>query len=204
MKKEKRGLVVPPDQDESLVKDASYVVKWLLANGSRVKMLLFNRRQYRWTFSYNYREYPKGEARGQPHVVNEICLVVDYLDGLVISCALSMHVIFPARLGKVFAYGADISPGAKTFLQFRYERQALPDKENKFFFQLVELEIGCGRIIDLRPKAGPGSKALMRPVEFPFPVCDRIVAEFGQFQVPFFDNDHHEQSFAFPQSIIKR
>jgi len=202
--KEKRGLVVPPDQDESLISDTGYMVEWLLVNGSRVKMLLFNRRQHRLTFSYNYRKYPKGEARGQPHVVNEIRLVVDYLDGLVISCALSMHVIFPARLGKVYAYGVDISPGAKTFLQFRYERQMLPDKEDKFFFQLVELEIGCGRIIDLRPKGGPGSKALMRPVEFPFPVCDRIVAEFGQFRVPFLDNDHQEQFFVFPRSIIQK
>lgn len=196
-------LVVPPDQDESLVNDISYQVEWPLVNGSRVEMLMFDRRQQRWFFKYDYREYPDETRRGQPDMVNEICLVVDYLDGVVTKCELSMHVIFPARLGKVFFVGVDISPLAKTFFQFRYERQAPPGQEDKFFFQLVELEIGARPPIDLRPKAGPEAQTLMRPVNFPFPICDCIVAEWGEFKVPFFDNEHKEQHFAFSRSIIK-
>lgn len=198
-----RKLVVPPELDESLMHDISYEVAWPLANGSQVKMLIFDRRQQRWIFEYYYREYPKGEVRGQPDLVNEVCFVVDYFDGLVISCALTMHVIFLARLDKVYAYGVDISPGAKTYLQFHYQRQVPPDREDEFFFQLVELEIGCGKVIDLRPKAGSDAQALIRPVEFPFPVCDRIATEYGQFQVPFFDNERTEQHFVFPRSIVK-
>jgi hypothetical protein len=198
-----RKLVVLPELDESLMHDISYEVGWLLANGSWVKMLIFDRRQQRWIFEYDYREYPVGVVRGRPDLVNEVCFVVDYFDGLVISCALTMHVIFPARLGKVYAYGVDISPNAKTYFQFHYQRQVPPDQEDEFFFQLVELEIGCGKVIDLRPKTTPQDGALIVPVEFPFPVCDRIAAEYGQFKVPFFDNERTEQHFVFPRSIVK-
>jgi len=201
---ERRELLVPPDQDETLINDPRYKVVWPLANGSRVEMRLFDRRQQRWIFEYDYREYPDATRRGRPDMINKVCLVVDYLDGLVIKIELLMRVIFPARLGQVFFAGVDISPGADTFFQFAYERVVLSEKENDFLFRLVEVQIGARPPIDLRPKVGPKAQALMRPVNFPFPVCDQIIAEYGQFKVPFLDNNGQEQHFAFPKSIVSQ
>jgi hypothetical protein len=178
-----------------------YQISLLLANQSHLEMILFSHRHQRWIMTYNYRQYPEGQTHGQPDLVNEIKLVVEYLDGVVASVGLSMHVIFPNRLGQVYAYGADISPGAKTFLQFHYEKAVLTESSH-FFFRLIGLEIGCGKKFDLRPSTTGQAGGLIKPVNFPFPVLDRIEKDCGQFKIPFLDNNQEIRHFEFPCTIL--
>ena len=74
----------------------------------------------RWIFSYHYvGEKKPGET---PAVINQVQLTADYAAGLLAPAfMLSMHVIIPGRLGQRYFVGVDISPGAKTYLEFSYK-----------------------------------------------------------------------------------
>src|SRR6478672_2103977 len=90
-----------------------------LASGAHLRLLYFSDREQRWIFSYDY--VSPERAREPPDVINKVCLVANYADGLLKSnFVLSMHVVIPSRLGREFLAGLDISPGAKTYLEFNY------------------------------------------------------------------------------------
>ena len=157
-----------------------------LASGAKLTLLYFSDRELRWIFSYDYiGEKVPGAA---PDVVNKTRLVANYEAGLLTSqLVLSMHVVIPARLGQQFFAGVDISPGAKTYLEFTYERF---DEA----FRLVEIGKGARasvRLTDVDP-------AIVRPIEFPFPVSDRIAIEFGAIHVPFLTNQGDIAHFDLP------
>jgi len=121
---------------------------------------------------------------------NDWTLIVDYAKGEICPTVdLRMHIIVPELLGKEFAYGMDLSPGAKTFLEFRYELQ--PDTTFKF------AEFHMGR--ETLSPDGPWREALPKffGESFKFLVPDRIVREhsetgedgqekwFGNYRMPF-------------------
>ena len=157
-----------------------------LASGAHLTLLYFSDRELRWIFSYDYSgEKDLGTA---PEVVNKVRLVANYEAGLLTSqIVLSMHVIIPARLGQQFFAGVDISPGAKTYLEFTYDR--VGDE-----FRLVEICKGARervRLADTLP-------AIVRPIEFPFPIPDRVPIEFGTIRVPFRTNQGNVAHFEMP------
>jgi len=152
-----------------------------LASGARLTLLYFSDREMRWIFSYDYLgEKDPGPA---PEVVNKIMLVANYEAGLLTSqIVLSMHVIIPERLGQHFFAGMDISPGAKTYLEFTYQAP-ISDLDNR---------VGDAfRLVDIEP-------ALMRPIEFPFPIPDRIPLDYGMLHVPFRTNQGSIAHFDLP------
>jgi hypothetical protein len=162
-----------------------------LASGARLTLLYFSDRELRWIFSYNYiGEKKPGTA---PDIVNEVRLTANYANGfLAPQVVLSMHVIIPERLGQRFFAGVDISPGAKTYLEFNYEH-------NGDAFRLVEICKGARervRVTDVEP-------ALMRPIEFPFPVPDRIPIEHGTLHVPFRTNQGALAHFELPTRTLR-
>ena len=72
-----------------------------------------------WQLEHRY--YKRDDDR-RVRLVNEWNLLVRYDRGeLKPTVTLSMHVIIPEKLGTRFLYGADISPGAKTFFELTYE-----------------------------------------------------------------------------------
>ncbi len=174
--------------------DPQYEILLDLADGVKLKIHLFNRFEQRWIFTFNYLKKLEGER--QPQVVNELRLVIDYNHGVATVCSLSMNIIIPKRLGQHFLYGMDVSPGAKTFLQFIYEKVEAADQQ---YFQLVAIEKGATQKIDLKTLA-PG---LMKPIEFPFPILDRIMLRGNIFQVPFLGYNDQDNDFEFPNAITK-
>lgn len=163
-----------------------------VASGASLKLLYFSDRELRWIFSYDYiGEKAPGAA---PEVVNKVQLVANYEAGhLAEQLVLSMHVIIPARLGQQFFAGVDISPGAKTYLEFHYTK--CKNAARKIVdYRLVEICKGaCERVaLDVN------EPAIVRPIEFPFPVPDRIAIEFGSIHVPFLTNQGSIAHFDLP------
>lgn len=170
-----------------------------LISGARLTLLYFSDRELRWLFSYNYvgEKYP-GAA---PEVVNDVKLTADYADGLLASqLVLSMHVIIPSRLGQQFLAGLDISPGAKTYLEFTYQAP-ISDLDNRVgdAFRLVEICKGARDHVRL-DSAAP---ALVKPIEFPFPIPDRLPIEYGAIRVPFRLNNGDIAHFELPTRTLR-
>ena len=162
-----------------------------LASSAQLKLLYFSDREQRWIFSYDY--LGKKDPGTAPEVVNKVQLVANYEAGVLApQLVLSMHVVIPARLGQQFFAGVDISPGAKTYLEFLYERTG-----NDYL--LIEICKGARdrvRVADALP-------ALVRPIEFPFPVPDQIPAEYGWYRVPFRTNHGDIANFELPARTHK-
>ena len=170
----------------------TYKVALDLKCGARLQMLLHPWAEHRWIFNHEYRlrTGPRG-LRGKVKALCEWSCVVDYHEGrLQNELDISMHIIIPERLGKRIAYGVDISPGAKTFLQFYYEQA-----EDSLFY-LAEFSQGGRARVDVRHLTmGKKEDQVMQPVELPFPlvIADRIEREFqdddgswaGDFKAPF-------------------
>ncbi|HSX22396.1 MAG TPA: hypothetical protein VLE97_06425 [Gaiellaceae bacterium] len=166
-------------------------VKIALASGAELTILYFSDREMRWIFAYDY--FGERHLRPAPEIVNKTRLTANYEAGLLAAqLVLSMHVVVPDRLGKQYFAGVDISPGAKTYLEFTYERQ---EKE----YRLVEICKGARdrlRLADLDP-------ALVRPIEFAFPVPDRVAVDFGMLRVPFRANDGNIHYFELPARTLR-
>lgn len=165
-------------------------IKLALSSGARLTLLYFSDREMRWIFSHDYvGEKAPGAA---PDIVNEVRLTADYAEGhLTPQLVLSMHVVVPSRLGQTLYVGVDISPGAKTYLEFSYRRGAAE-------YRLVEICKGARdriRLVD-----GP---ALVRPIAFPFPIPDRLPVEHGALHVPFLTNAGTIDHFVLPWSTIR-
>jgi hypothetical protein len=135
-----------------------------LASGADLKILYFSDREMRWIFSYNYRGDRKpGET---PDIVNEVRLTAEYADGILTPMiVLSMHVVIPARLGQQFVAGVDVSPGAKTYLEFHYEKRIYAARK-VIEYRLVEICKGARE----RVKIDADEPAIVRPIAFPFPI----------------------------------
>lgn len=170
-----------------------------LASGAALKLLCFSDREQRWIFSYDYvGENDPGTA---PEVVNKVRLTANYESGLLTSqIVLSMHVVIPSRLGQSFFAGVDISPGAKTYLEFIYSAP-ISHVDNRVgdAFRLVEICKGARDRVSLTD-TGPG---IVRPIEFPFPVPDRLPIEYGELRVPFRTNKGDLAYFELPTRTLR-
>ena len=167
-------------------------VQWSVPwdDDAEVQFLVFSLAEGRWIFRHVYRE--RGDGR-RVLTYNEVKLVVDYADGIVSGIELTMRVVFPERLGRVSYLGVDVSPGAKTFLEFSYE------PEPTAVASTTGSGVGRGRVVDpaagatayrlSRISAGVSRSAEVRPgasdVDSPFPVLARVVPEYGAYSVPY-------------------
>jgi len=170
-----------------------------LASGARLTLHYFSDRELRWIFAYDYvGEKDPGTA---PEVVNAVKLTADYGDGLLASTlALTMHVIIPSRLGSELFAGMDISPGAKTYLEFTYQAP-ISDLDNRVgnAYRLVEICKGGRDSVRLDAV----TPALVKPIDFPFPIPDRLPIEYGDVRVPFRTNDGLVAHFTLPTSTLR-
>jgi hypothetical protein len=167
-------------------------IRVLVANGASLKILYFSDREQRLIFSYRY----VGEKKPgqQPDIVNDVQLTANYECGILASpLVLSMHVIFPERLGQRYWAGVDISPGAKTYLEFTYERRPAE-------YRLVEISKGASQRVKLDEHTRLG---LIRQVQFPFPVLDRVPLEMDRFRLPFLTNSGEIADFDPPERTLR-
>lgn len=161
-----------------------------LASGARLTILYFSDRELRWLFSYHY--VGEKDPGTDPEVVNEVRLTADYAEGLLApKLVLTMHVIIPSRLGREFFAGMDISPGAKTYLEFNYE---LIGKA----YRLVEICKGARDRVRL-----DDAPALVKPIESPFPIPDCLPVEYGTVSVPFRTNQGAIAHFDLPTRTLR-
>lgn len=167
-----------------------------LASGASLKVLYFSDREMRMIFSYDYIGEKKPGA--DPDLVNQVRLAADYAEGLLASSfTLSMHVVVPERLGKSFFAGVDISPGAKTYLEFHYRRDdnAIVSRE----YRLTAIQKGAREQVLL----GDQRASLVRQIEFPFPVPDRLPADGNYVRVPFRLNNGEISHFDLPTRTLR-
>jgi hypothetical protein len=179
-------------EKDDIANDPQYEIDLELADSVRLKIHIFNRQEQRWIFTFHYIKRQTGERK--PVVVNDQRLVVDFDHGIATTCTLIMNITIPERLGKVMLYGMDVSPGAKTHLQFNYEKMVTPDLT---CFQLVSVEKGATQKVELK-SMGPG---LVKPIQFPFPILDKIVLLGTYFLVPFLGDNDQEKNIKFPGTI---
>jgi hypothetical protein len=135
-----------------------------LENMVELTMHLHPWNEHTWVYRHTYRRANETNIHSAPLMLCEWACTVGYSNGVIQPIiTIAMHIIIPERLGKAYAYGMDISPGAKTFLEFIYVQQP----EGHFLLSTVQK--GCQPKVNLDQ-----GKGLMQPVEFPFPVPDRI------------------------------
>lgn len=133
------------------------------ADGGDLRILIFSDREMRWIFHHHYasKKLP-GRA---PDVLCDVDLIAEYRDGrLHEPVVLTMHVVLPCRLGQKFFAGVDISPSAKTFLEFHYARQS------STVFHLVKICKGARERVVISDQ----TPALASPIDFPFPIPDVV------------------------------
>lgn len=171
-------------------------IKLKLASGADLKILYFSDREMRWIFSYDYRG-EKQRPGQQPAVVNQVQLTAEYIEGLLEpSFVLSMHVIIPSRLGQNYFAGVDISPGAKTYLEFTY--RLYRESPDETAYRLLEICKGARERVVLDEKA----PALVRPIEFPFPIPDCIEVR-DNVSVPFRLDNGEISHFELPARTLR-
>jgi hypothetical protein len=168
-------------------------IELTLSSGANLKLLYFSDRTLRWIFSYRYVGAKKpGETTV---VVNQVQLTADYTAGLLAPAfVLSMHVIIPGRLGQSYFGGVDISPGAKTYLEFSYKC-----RDGGQEYRLVEICKGARERLFFEDHPA----ALIRPIAFPFPIPDRFSPEGSRFHVPFRLNSGEIAHFELPLSTLR-
>lgn len=163
------------------MKTTDQEVRLDLASGAWLKILTFSgpsEGSSRWIFDHRYRRREL-VGTGDVDVVCDTKAMADYEDGILQSpVVLGMHVIIPRRLGTMFVAGADVSPGAKTYIEFQYERPV----ETAEIMVLAEIRLGATRRMRLDEA---GAEAMARPVQFPFPVLDRLIPDCGKYKLPF-------------------
>ncbi len=161
-----------------------------LASGANLDILVFDEPgavQHRWIFKYRY-EYPEGRQRLEvPELINDTTLVIEYEDGISQEVQLRMNMVFPEKRGKMFLWGVDVSENSILNAEFIYEKQGL-------LYRMKTFEWGLGKRMEL-DKLAPG---LVKPVNFPFPLKDRLEPEYGTYKVPFLRTGDEEASFDFP------
>src|SRR4029077_13787512 len=186
---------VPTTKEPSCVRGPlEHEITLNLASGANLKLRYFSDREMRWIFSYNY---TSTRRRGMsPDIINDIRLVANYADGrLDERFILSMHVIIPSRLGQESFLGLDISPGAKTYLAFSYDRCWSVSPSG---YALTEICKGtkCVSLDSAKP-------ALVQPLWFPFPVPNHVPIELGKIRVPFRTNAELIDHFDLPESTLR-
>ena len=183
----------------------NYEVSLDLENDVNLKMLFFDNfgqgwDEHRWIFNHNY----KGEEgeKGKPIITNETKLIVDYKDGISQNCELTMNVYFPERLEKEYFVGVDISPNSHHFLQFLYKKQ-----NNGFLMD--EIRVGVDKTIkrdEMLEMKNQDKQGLVKLAvfDFPFPLKDLILNDYGKYEVPFLNKENEESFFTFPEEYIKK
>lgn len=162
-----------------------HLLRFPLAGGGTVRVRAFDQREWTLEWYHVYTKRDGDEPRGDAVLYNEMRVRARFTDGKISDkLTVTMHVVLPQRLGREFFAGVDISPGAKTFLEFGYTRKGSA-------FCLVEIVQGAG---------GPGERwtidtpetpqaGLLKQIDFPFPVLDRIELRYGCYEVPFLRDD---------------
>lgn len=187
---------------------ATIEVKLDLANGARLKLLVFPPNQVQWILEHTY-ESPRpprqwgalSRGDGWDQIICETKLRADYQDGyLGPTLQLSMNVVLPARLGRQSFLGVDISPNAKTYIEFDYALQ--PERPmHRTEYHLKQLRVGSQppiEVVDI-------SRAFSASNDYPFPVSGILpVLNGGVVMVPFSANDkgtHVIRTFELPVRI---
>lgn len=170
-----------------------------LASGASLEMLLFNQHEHTWIQHYHLRRREDEHDHGDVVLFCEQRCVAQYVDGVLGNrITVSMRLVFPQKLGKEFAYGVDISPGAKTYFEFEYQKKGTT-------FCLVEVIQDSGRpgkrwAVNTPETTEPG---LIRQIDFPLPVLDRILYDFGNYAIPFMRDDGSIKNFDLPASTAR-
>lgn len=170
-----------------------YNIRLELASGARLEMLLFSYTEHKWIFTHKFVSPERPKGLEEPTLVNDTILVVDYDDGVSQRCNLMMNIIRPDRRRKEYFAGVDISEGSHLYIEFLYEKQAQ-------LYRMKTVDLGIHGRVDL-DSIGEG---LVKHVDFPFPLRDRIEKEFGIYKVPFLKSNLEEAFFEFPENYQKR
>ena len=162
--------------------------------GCTLKMLLHPWGEHRWFFEHRYILEDPEDPHGRVRALCEWKAHVDYKWGeLQPQLVVSMYIAIPERLGKRFAYGVDISPGAKTYLEFQYKQDGASCES----FWLDTVRKGVDAPVPMKDMIRPREPGqLIQPVQLPWPlvISDRIEMpwkdpesdeRFGDYRIPF-------------------
>ena len=191
-------IVVSDDGDdeesvEEIVSSISMCCNLPHQYGARVELLIHPELEAVLFMKHRYAEKTGRKVK----LVNELMLTARYENKskLLESISLDMYIIVPERLGQRFLYGMDISPGAKTFIEFSY---ALRLREG-LSYQLSEITVGSKKV----NLSSNDDKQLVIPMDFLFPVPDVIhCIDELYYRVPFFPDDSGDTgNLTFPRNI---
>ena len=193
-------------------------VSQTLPGGAGLTMMMHPWGEHRWKFDYRYVKYDTENFR-KVRVLCDWSCIVDYKQGILQpEIDITMHVIVPERAGKEVVYGLDISPGYKTYFEFKYRR--LGD-----VFRLMEVRQAEKRIdlTEMWAAVDKGDKTPVKPFEIPWPIVvhdtiqqqyaetaeDGTVRRYGDFELtfpvntddPFMETEHTVAHVHFPMDL---
>jgi hypothetical protein len=174
------------------MKIKEYKIGLDLKSGAKLEMLMFSHDEHRWFFKNRYVERVEKKLHEEPDMINDTTLVVDYKDGIAQNCELTMDIVFPPRRRKVFLLGVDVSINSKLNVTFQYDK-----KEG--FYKMAKVDLGR-KVIDLEKM----EQGLMKPVDFQFPVEDKIENKSGEYSFPFLKSDWKIDFFTFPDNYRRQ
>lgn len=159
-----------------------------LSSDATLTMYMFSHKEHRWIY-----EYTHAIREGRVVVLdNKQKLVVNYTYGdISTDVVLSMNITNYKRRGKEFFLGVDVSENSKLYIEFHYKK--IGDT-----LKLARIEQGAFKIFDLENSAG-----IIKPVNFPYTVMDKIPLYHGYYPVPFMRLDGGDGTFNPPDSILR-
>jgi hypothetical protein len=174
--------------------DKNYVLEQRLESGAKLRILIFEPGEVKLIFKYKYCQR-EDSPRAKPTLINEIMLEVNYMNGWFTDCLLSMHIIVPSLLGKQFAFGADISPGAKTYIEYACKFAA-------GVLRVTTVQVGAQpKIVLKEPEEDTVLQQLTQP---PFPLFNWIhISTNGMLKIPFLHNSGEKRFFEFQSNILR-
>jgi len=170
-----------------------YLIELKLADNVLLKMHLFDNREHRWIFSHRFVKREQDKALGNPLLVSNTKLVVNYWGGVSKDCSLQVHFVRPDKRGKTFVFGVDISEGSQKFIEFLYEK-------SDQIYRMKEVVVGAKKRIDV----GALEEGLVPSRDLPFPLLDEVAQEYGGYKFPFLKEDGGVGFFEFPEDYRNR
>lgn len=174
--------------------DKNYVLEQRLESGAELRIFILESGEIKLIFKYKYRQR-EDSPRAKPTLINETMLEVNYLNGWLTDCLLSMDIIVPALLGKRFFVGMDISPGAKTYIEYTYKFAA-------GILRVTTVQVGAQQKIVL--KEPDEDEVLQQLTQPPFPLFNWIhLSKNGTLKIPFLHDSGEIRFFEFKSNISR-
>lgn len=139
-----------------------------------LSMLMHSHKEYRFFWEYHFVKRQDDKRFGEPIFSNKLQIMADYEKGKISNLELRMDLTNIKKRGVKYAWGLDISPDSKLFLEFRY-------KKHPKGWRLDEILKSCQSIWKYTLPQDKMGTEVVELIDFPFPVPDLLETKGGLY-----------------------